>query len=101
MKKYALVSQEWPKDCDLFGELVYLRSQKQIGLSYTAMVKRCCIDGVRKEWKFKTNHPELAANLMTPPCHCESPETFPISASGFYSQKVAQHIIEAFTNVKL
>ena len=101
VKKHALVSQEWPKDCDLFGELVYLRSQKQIGLSCTAMVKRCCIDGVRKEWKFKTNHPELATNLMTPPCHCESPETFPISASGFYSQKVAQHIIEAFTNVKL
>ena len=47
-KKGTLVSQEWPKDCDLFKELVYLRVQKLVGLSHTAIVKRCCLDGIRK-----------------------------------------------------
>ena len=92
VKKNALTSQEWPKDCDLFGELVYRRSQQAIGLSHTAIVKRCCVDGVRKDCKFKTNNPELAVNLMTPPCLCANPGTSRIT-SGFYSEKVAQHVM--------
>lgn len=99
-RKKSLISQEWPRDCDLFRELVYKRVQKEIGLNFSASVKRCCLDGVRKDWKFKTNHEGLSFNLMTGICRCSEPETARITVSGFYSQKVAQHILEAFTGVK-
>ncbi len=100
-KEKVLISQEWPRDCDLFKELVYVRSQKQIDLIYSALVKRCCVDGIRKDWKFRTNNPELALNLTTPLCRCQSPEISRITASGFYSPKVAQHVIEAFLGVRI
>ena len=100
-KKGTLVSQEWPKDCDLFKELVYLRVQKLVGLSHTAIVKRCCLDGIRKEWIFKANDRNLAVNLMTPFCRCERPEVSQITASGYYSKDVACHILDAFQGVKL
>ena len=100
-RKRVLVSQEWPKGCDLFKGLVYLRTQKLVGLSHTAAVKRCCLDGIRKEWTFKANDHNLATNLMTPFCRCDSPEGTQITASGYYSKEVAHHILDAFQNVKL
>ena len=98
--KRILISQEWPKDCDLFREQIYLSAKEKIGLEFESTVKRCCLDGIVKVWRIMCNNEELAGNMSTPICKCQEAEVGRITDSGFYSVPVARHVLLAHLKVR-
>ena len=88
------ITQEWPRGNDLWKDGLYLRVSGYLKLQHSAVVRRCCLDGVRKVWEVRTNKERLASLLATGECRCEEieqPES--LKASGYYSEAVAKHFV--------
>ena len=96
-RRRCWIFQEWPVGCDLWLDSYYCRIQKRLHLDFEAEVSRCCLDGVRKVWKIRSNSSQGAQLLDLPlaKCLCDQRVESPLSQSGYYSMPVAQHFVKA------
>ena len=58
-----MITQEWPKSCDLWSDKVYQRIAHDLGLFYFSRVDRHGIDGIFKKWIFRCNRSDLSTLL--------------------------------------
>ena len=63
IRPQTLISQEWPKNTELWIEKSYVRISRQLGLTFSAQVDRHELDGWFKEWAFRCNNERLAQLL--------------------------------------
>ena len=97
IRPQTLISQEWPKNTELWIEKSYVRISRELGLTFSAQVDRHELDGWFKEWTFRCNNERLAQLLHVkssrPSTAYDKPE---ITSSERYSIAVALHILSSF-----
>ena len=97
----VLMTQEWPRGTDLWMDRTYLKVSERIGLRYSCRVDRHAIDGIFKQWIFRTNRVELRdllgiqSNKTKEEC-----KQVGITESGNYSLSVASHILYSYEKVQ-
>ena len=97
IRPQTLISQEWPKNTELWIEKSYVRISRDLGLTFSAQVDRHELDGWFKEWTFRCNNERLAQLLHVkssrPSTAYDKPD---ITSSERYSIAVALHILSSF-----
>ena len=96
-----MISQEWPKGCDLWSDRVYQRIAVELGLLYFARVDRHGIDGIFKKWIFRCNRADLA-ELLRVEDDATKDQCVQVSLkeTGSYSMAVASHLLYAFEKIQ-
>ena len=62
---------------------LFLRSSRNLELRFEGILRRCCVDSVKKPWKVKSNRQSSRTSDQT--CQCKSFQDSSVKASGFYS----------------
>ena len=97
----VLMSQEWPRNTDLWVDKTYRKISEQIGLRYNCRVDRHAIDGIFKQWIFRTNRSELRDLLLIQSNKTkEECRQVGITESGNYSLSVASHILYGYEKIQ-
>ena len=98
-KKFLAV-QEWPEHNSLWGESTYLRVAKKLGLERAFLVKRCCLDGIEKQWWLATNRRDFSevSQHLLPVCSCTPVEHLRPTVTGFYSMEVVKYFWRLIQN---
>ena len=98
--KKLLAVQEWPEHNSFWGESTYLRVAKKLGLERAFLVKRCCLDGIEKQWWLATNRRDFSevSQHLLPVCSCTSVEHVRPTVTGFYSMEVVKYFWRLIQN---
>lgn len=91
-KRMYLLIQEWPLGNSFWHDSVYIKVSMRLEISSHVPVRRCCMDGIHKNWLLGCNHDffEKEARKFIPVCQCGSYQTVPWEGSGYYSLPVVQ-----------